>query len=136
MRYIGFFLLLLLSWTHLAAARSIFVNGEDASSATDARLDRVQVYIDKKGDVYITAPNYELRKEDTFLPLSQPAHPEHQTSVKDPSDALKPVVSAEELPKSLDPPSLPGTPPVAEAKAPPATNPELTKPEAPPPASP
>ena len=70
-----------------APGRRIFINGTDISSARDQFVKNVDVRISESGDVYITAPHYQVHQEETFTPLSSyqkkqedavPVKPEHK----------------------------------------------------------
>jgi hypothetical protein len=50
--------------------RSIYVNGVDISSARNHDMRNVQVKISDNGDIYISAPQYQVIEEETFMPLS------------------------------------------------------------------
>ena len=50
--------------------RSIFLNGQDISSATSQELSSVNIRIDEKGNILITAPHYKVHKETHYRPLS------------------------------------------------------------------
>lgn len=66
----GFFVFsLFVSGTVLA--RTIFLNGVDISAAKSQDLKNVTVHIDERGDVYISAPHYQVNEENTFMPLSK-----------------------------------------------------------------
>ncbi len=52
-------------------ARTVFLNGTDISSAKSQDLKNVSIHIDEKGDLYISAPHYQVNEENTFLPLSK-----------------------------------------------------------------
>ena len=52
-------------------ARTIFLNGVDISAAKSQDLKNVTVHIDERGDVYISAPHYQVNEENTFMPLSK-----------------------------------------------------------------
>lgn len=62
--------------------RSIFLNGIDISSARSQDLRNVHVKISETGDVFISAPQYQVTEEETFLPLSsyttKQVTPEHK----------------------------------------------------------
>lgn len=66
---------LVLAWMWLglastASSRTIFLNGQDISSAYGERLKGVDVYIDKNGDIFISGPQYKVIMESTRSPLS------------------------------------------------------------------
>lgn len=50
--------------------RSIYLNGIDISSARSQDLRNVHIKISDGGDIYISAPQYQVTEEETFLPLS------------------------------------------------------------------
>ncbi len=58
-----------------AFARNIFLNGVDVSSSRSQELRNVQVRINEKGDIFISAPHYQVTEEDFFTPLSRLATP-------------------------------------------------------------
>jgi hypothetical protein len=62
--------------------RSVFLNGIDISSARSQDLRNAHIKITESGDVYITAPQYQVTEEETFMPLSsyssKPPMPEHK----------------------------------------------------------
>ena len=61
--------------------RSIYMNGVDISSARNQDLRNVHIKISENGDLYISAPQYQVTEEETFLPLStrvKQAIPEHK----------------------------------------------------------
>lgn len=51
--------------------RSIYLNGVDISGSQNQELQKVDILINEKGDIYITAPQYEVFEEDHYLPLSK-----------------------------------------------------------------
>lgn len=51
--------------------RNIFLNGTDISGSFNQELKKVEIHIDDKGDIYITAPHYQVFVEDHYLPLSK-----------------------------------------------------------------
>jgi hypothetical protein len=54
-----------------AFARSVFLNGVDVSSSRSQELRNVQIRINEKGDIFISAPHYQVTEEDFFTPLSR-----------------------------------------------------------------
>ena len=58
---IGIVLLALAS--NLALARNIYLNGKDISSAKGQKLDKVNLFISENGDIFITAPQYQVYEE-------------------------------------------------------------------------
>ncbi len=59
----------------VAFARNVFLNGVDVSSSRSQELRNVQVRINEKGDIFISAPHYQVTEEDFFTPLSRVATP-------------------------------------------------------------
>ena len=59
----------------VAFARNVFLNGVDVSSSRSQELRNVQVRINEKGDIFISAPHYQVTEEDFFTPLSRLATP-------------------------------------------------------------
>jgi hypothetical protein len=51
--------------------KSLFLNGVDISSARNQSLQNVDVMINEAGDIFITAPQYQVNEEDTYIPLSK-----------------------------------------------------------------
>jgi len=116
--------------------RSIFLNGIDISSARSQDLRNVHIKISETGDIFISAPQYQVTEEETFLPLSsyttKQVTPEHKSpqamgtgtgagtgsaavakapiegSVAEKSSEKATEKSSEKLPtKSANPPSTP-----------------------------
>jgi hypothetical protein len=50
--------------------RSVFLNGQDISSARNEELRNVHVKISENGDLFISAPQYQVTESETFMPLS------------------------------------------------------------------
>ena len=50
--------------------RSIYLNGVDISGAFSQKLQKVNLRIDEKGDIYIAAPHYQAFEADHYLPVS------------------------------------------------------------------
>lgn len=63
--------------------RSIFLNGVDISSSRNHDLRNVHIKITENGDIFISAPQYQVTEEETFMPLSsyttKSAPPEHKS---------------------------------------------------------
>lgn len=51
--------------------RSIYLNGSDISGAIGQEMKKVTVYIGDNGDIYITAPHYQVSEEHSYLPVSR-----------------------------------------------------------------
>lgn len=81
--------------------RSIFLNGVDISSARNKDLKNVDIHIDESGNLFISAPHYQVIEEDAYVPLSKyaqsPAAPEHKPAEARVS-TVKPVQQVESLP--------------------------------------
>ena len=50
--------------------RSVFLNGVDISSARNQDLRNVHIKISENGDIFVSAPQYQVTEEETFMPLS------------------------------------------------------------------
>lgn len=108
----------------VAGNRSIFMNGVDISSARNQDLRNVHIRISENGDIFITAPQYQVTEEETYTPLSSyvpgQSRPAHQAPTAMGSDKSAGT-------ESLDGPSIaptvtPNTP--ATKAQPAATVPE------------
>lgn len=66
-----FFLIALFLVSPIAWGRNIFLNGKDVSSATGKKLEGVNISIAENGDVYISAPQYQVLEEVSYTPLGQ-----------------------------------------------------------------
>ena len=77
--------------------RSVFLNGKDVSSAAGKKLEGVNISIAENGDVYISAPQYHVLEEVSYIPLG--------TEKKDP-----PALKRDETPARLGTSDLPDTP--------------------------
>jgi hypothetical protein len=51
--------------------RSIYLNGIDISSARNQKLKKVDIHVDENGNVFITAPHYDVLEEGSYVPLSK-----------------------------------------------------------------
>lgn len=56
--------------------RSVFMNGVDISSSRGEDLRNVHLRIDEHGNIFITAPHYQVTESETFTPLSSYHHQE------------------------------------------------------------
>jgi hypothetical protein len=54
-------------------ARNVFLNGKDVSSAVGKKLEGVNISIAENGDIYISAPQYQVLEEVSYTPLGQGA---------------------------------------------------------------
>jgi hypothetical protein len=68
---IGVVLFSIATFSASALARSVFLNGVDVSSSRSQELRNVQIRINEKGDIFISAPHYQVTEEDFFTPLSR-----------------------------------------------------------------
>lgn len=87
--------------------RSIYLNGIDISGSQNQELKKVDVTINENGDIFITAPQYEVYEEDHYLPLSKTPKglngPEHRAlqQLKHPRDkGFGDSAKLEEMPRS------------------------------------
>jgi hypothetical protein len=113
--------------------RSIYLNGIDISSARNQDLRNVHVKISENGDIYISAPQYQVTEEETFLPLSSytsksplPEHkaPQAMNAPKSPADTAEQTSSKpsnEPASVSANPPSSPALPAQPASNLPPKT---------------
>ena len=81
MRLMIFLILLTISST--SQARNIFLNGSDISSARSQELENVKVFISDKGDIFISAPQYQVFEEKTYVPLQSRSSMTHQIDRQD-----------------------------------------------------
>ncbi len=66
--------------------RSVYMNGVDISSARNQDLRNVHLRVDEHGNLFITAPHYQVTEEETFTPLSSYKHSEKQIEHKLPQE--------------------------------------------------
>lgn len=105
--------------TPAAFARNIFLNGVDVSSSRSQELRNVQVRINEKGDIFISAPHYQVTEEDFFTPLSRLATPP-QASQNSGSPEL--AIAAPSAPAAAAPAALaPSAPAAGNAQASPTS---------------
>ena len=78
-------ILSLLAFADVSLARNIFLNGKDISSAKGQKLDKVSVFISENGDIFITAPQYQVYEEKTFVPLAKAKNKDNKPSVAHPT---------------------------------------------------
>ena len=76
-----------------AQARNVFLNGVDVSSSRSQELRNVQVRINEKGDIFLSAPHYQVTEEDFFTPLSRLA-PSQMAPNSIPAAEAPPVAAA------------------------------------------
>jgi hypothetical protein len=98
--------------------RSIYLNGIDISSARNQDLRNVHIKISDGGDIYISAPQYQVTEEETFLPLSSYTSKSPLPEHKAPQAMSAPKLPSENVEKS---PSKPATTPSAESANPPSS---------------
>ncbi|MEY4629940.1 MAG: hypothetical protein RIQ81_60 [Pseudomonadota bacterium] len=113
--FVSFSSLASLTFAGHASARSVFLNGVDVSSSRSQELRNVQIRINEKGDIFISAPHYQVTEEDFFTPLSRV--PAAGTA------AVSPVAGG--------PSALPGAPITASAPAAVAARPQSPAAEVP-----
>src|ERR1700733_2191360 len=65
-----FILALLLNAIPVAGYGSMYLNGIDISSALNQDMKSVDVHIDERGNIFITAPHYYVNEAESFIPLS------------------------------------------------------------------
>lgn len=83
----------------VAEARNIYLNGVDVSSSRSQELRNVQVRINEKGDIFISAPHYQVTEEDFFTPLARVGAP----PTPPPGVSTGPSVAARDKPKEVQP---------------------------------
>lgn len=64
------------------ANRSVYMNGVDISSTRSQDVRNVHVKIDEYGNIFITAPHYQVTEQETFTPLSSYKHSANQMEHK------------------------------------------------------
>jgi hypothetical protein len=104
----------------VAFARNVFLNGVDVSSSRSQELRNVQVRINEKGDIFISAPHYQVTEEDFFTPLSRVATPPQASQNSgSPELAVAPVSTLAPTSAAALSPSVPAaaTPPAVAATA-------------------
>ena len=99
--------------SHILKARSVYLNGFDISSAYSQDLKNVNIHINERGDIFISAPHYTVNVEDSYMPLSRYHQQKESLSHKDPKKIEKPP----EDPKSTMKPNFEQVmPPKTEAE--------------------
>jgi hypothetical protein len=117
----------LLLWLPLPArsaqARNVYLNGVDISAALSQTMKSVDVHIDEAGNIFIAAPQYHVKEEETYLPLSRNNTP-LQPPVHQKPQALQPARKEPSKDGNMDEPTTPATPtPAATSPVPPAPPP-------------
>ncbi len=103
--------------------RSIYINGVDVSSARNQDLRNVQIKIAENGDIYISAPQYQVTEEETFMPLStysgKGTTPMHRGPQELGGSNSETTAKASQETNSAAPPAAPPTaaPPAAPASS-------------------
>ena len=69
-RNLNWIFLIVCIFPDFLSARSVYLNGQDVSSAYGEQLKGVDIFIDQNGDIYISAPQYQIIMESTKNPLS------------------------------------------------------------------
>lgn len=101
-----------------AQARNVFLNGVDVSSSRSQELRNVQVRINEKGDIFLSAPHYQVTEEDFFTPLSRLA-PSQMAPNSIPAAEAPPVAAAPTSASSSSSSAAAGSPAaLASPKAP------------------
>ncbi len=95
-----FFLIALFLVSPVAWGRNIFLNGKDVSSATGKKLEGVNISIAENGDVYISAPQYQVLEEVSYTPLSQGAKDSKAATLPE-SRGRSPSSHSSSMPSSL-----------------------------------
>lgn len=97
--------------------RNVFLNGKDVSSAVGKKLEGVNLSIAENGDVYISAPQYQVLEEVSYTPLGLGSKDSKSTSTPEargrshaslPTGVNSQVPSG--LPSALNASSLPESP--------------------------
>lgn len=103
--------------------RSIFMNGVDISSARNQDMRNVHIRISENGDIFITAPQYQVTEEETYTPLSSytpgQGRPAHQPPMEMGADSR--AVSPDGDGPTIAPTVTPNNLPAKTAKAAPAS---------------
>ena len=85
----------LMAFTLPLQARNLFLNGKDISSARGQKLEKVSIFISESGDLFITAPQYQVYEEKTFVPISSAGkrmqHPEGLPKASELTKGASPV---------------------------------------------
>lgn len=69
--HIAYIAILVSSLSSPLQARDVYLNGTDISSAFTQHIKNADIRIDEKGNLYISAPHYKVKEQDTYLPLSK-----------------------------------------------------------------
>ncbi len=69
--HIAYIAILVSSLSSPLQARDVYLNGTDISSAFNQHIKNADIRIDEKGNLYISAPHYKVKEQDTYLPLSK-----------------------------------------------------------------
>lgn len=69
--HIAYIAILVSSLSSPLQARDVYLNGTDISSAFNQHIKNADIRIDGKGNLYISAPHYKVKEQDTYLPLSK-----------------------------------------------------------------
>ncbi len=100
---------------------SIYLNGIDISSALNQDMKSVDIHIDERGNLFITAPHYYVNEAESFVPLSsgRPARLPHMPLLKleheTPDQAANPTANpnASPAPSAENLPAPPSSPAVS-----------------------
>lgn len=75
---------LALGFSNISLGRSVFLNGQDISSARQQNVRGANINIDEEGNVFIEAPHYRVQEEKNYVPLSTWVKDSNVPSHKDP----------------------------------------------------
>ena len=110
-----------------ADSRSVYLNGTDFSNARDQTLKHVDLHIDDAGNIFVTAPQYQVHEESSFFPIGRTTKKniEHHSPKELPnaSSMKKPAEGASDVTKSDDLMGVPAaTPAPKDVSAAPAAS--------------
>ena len=122
--HIAYIAILLGSLSSPLRARDVYLNGTDISSAFNQQIKNADIRIDEKGTLYISAPHYQVKEQDTYLPLSKffedtqpPAHKKEPQPLHTQSTEA-PHPSAATASAAVSPANPPPAPPASIAPQP------------------
>lgn len=97
-------------------ARNIYVNGVDITSANNQEMRKVDVRIDERGDIHISAPHYVVHEQESYHPLSSQTMKSKPETTRPMHKTMAPLTTGrqsavEQAPTSQeDAPASPGKP--------------------------
>lgn len=68
---LGFSFSLVFADQGFADGKGVYLNGVDISGARSEDLKNVAIHIDEQGNIFITAPQYQVQHGDTYVPLGE-----------------------------------------------------------------